>query len=327
MHVTIIFVRTRNWKEFTVASTMADVNLQFLISLCVIMLGYGTKRAGLFKEEDGTVFSKIVLYLTLPALIIKTISAIEIDANLALMPLFAIGYGGLMLGISFLVFRHVPRDQKGLLTICCLGFNIGLFAFPFIENVWGPEGLVYIAMFDLGNAFVIFGFAYIVAVVYSPQHEEGVSIKYIAKRFARNIPLLGYITGLLLNIFGVTLPLFVTSVLDILSVANTALVLLLLGIFLKLDFKKQQWASILKILGIRYLVGISCGIILFLFLPFGLLFRATLLLALILPIGMAVIPYSIEFEHDREFAGGVVNITIIISFCLMWLIMALVTPV
>ena len=36
------------------------------------------------------------------------------------------------------------------------GFNIGLFAYPLVEGIWGQEGIKYFGMFDMGNAFIVF---------------------------------------------------------------------------------------------------------------------------------------------------------------------------
>jgi hypothetical protein len=60
------------------------------------------------------------------------------------------------------------------------------------------------------------------------------------------------------------------------------------------------------------------GVILYLILPFNQLYRGIVLVALILPIGMAVIPYSDQFGYNQKITGTLVNITIIVSFVLMW---------
>ena len=35
-----------------------------------------------------------------------------------------------------------------------IGLNIGNFAFPIIDSIWGMDGLQYMIMIDIGNAFV-----------------------------------------------------------------------------------------------------------------------------------------------------------------------------
>jgi len=99
--------------------------------------------------------------------------------------------------------------------------------------------------------------------------------------------------------------------------------LLLLGIFLHLKFGKSEWASIIKVLVIRYSIGLLVGLSLFFLLPpsiFNPLFRIIICLSLILPVGLAVIPFSVENGYDQKLVTMVVNLTIIISFGLIWVL-------
>ena len=103
-----------------------------------------------------------------------------------------------------------------------------------------------------------------------------------------------------------------------------ALTLLLLGIYLNFKFEKSEWNVVLKVLSIRYICGLAAGILLFFILPFSLLYRTILLVALILPVGMAVVPFSVEYELNEKLTGIIVNLSIVISFILMWLITLIV---
>ena len=74
----------------------------------------------------------------------------------------------------------------------------------------------------------------------------------------------------------------------------------------------------MKVLALRYAIGLIIGIALFFILPLNDMFRYTVLLGLILPIPLSVLPYAVEFDYDRKFVGTVSNITILISFALLW---------
>ncbi len=303
--------------------TMSDINYIFFLSLTIIVLGYIVKKTKIISEENGKAVAKVVLNITLPALILDVISNIEIDASLILLPIICVLYCSCVVGISFIFFKKLSKDIKGIQLMTISGFNIGLFAFPLIQGIWGEEGLKYIAMVDIGNAFIMFGLNYIIATKFSPKleiEEKQVDFKYIAKKLLTSIPLIAYIVALFINLSGLTFPLFVYDVLDILSAANMALTLLLLGIYLNFQFDKSQWFVVLKVLIIRYGFGLLVGILLYIFLPVEDLYRATLLIGLILPIGMAVVPFAIEFEYNEKIVGMIVNFTIIISFILMWII-------
>ncbi len=62
----------------------------------------------------------------------------------------------------------------------------------------------------------------------------------------------------------------------------------------------------------------------FLFAPANEMFRATLLVGFVLPIATAVIPYAVEFQYDKQFVGTVANLSILLSFALVWLLVGLV---
>ena len=110
------------------------------------------------------------------------------------------------------------------------------------------------------------------------------------------------------------------DLLIILGRANTALTLLLLGIYLNFRFEKAEWGLIIKVLIIRYSIGLIVGFILFFYLPFNHIYRMIILIALILPVGLAIIPFSVEFDYDKRLSNMMVTLTIIISFSLMWIL-------
>ncbi|MGM0876614.1 MAG: hypothetical protein ACQEWV_18100 [Bacillota bacterium] len=41
-------------------------------------------------------------------------------------------------------------------------FNIGLFAYPLVGVILGKEGITYFSIFEVGNAFIVFGVSYLI---------------------------------------------------------------------------------------------------------------------------------------------------------------------
>jgi predicted permease len=302
---------------------MTDVNYIFLLSLIIIILGYVLKKLNIISEKNGETIAKVVFNVTLPALILSVIGSIEIIPSLGLITLISIFYCIPIILLAFILFKKYPKEIKGLIFMAVIGFNVGHFAYPLIEGIWNEEGLKYIAMFDIGNAVVIFIIVYILGLIYSPKndfHDKKELVKMIFKKLLKSAPLMSYFVAIILNLLNITLPIFVIDLLDVLSRANMALTLLLLGIFLNFKFERKQWKNILKVLIIRYSFGLTIGLFLFFILPFDLLYRGILAIALILPIGLAIIPFSVEFDYtEKKFAGTLANFTIIISFILVWI--------
>ena len=303
---------------------MSSIHETFLISMIIILIGYGLKRTGVLSEQDGKTLAKIIFTLTLPAVILNAISNIELDIALIAMPIICVVYNLGVLGISTLLFSGYDREKKGIGLMSVIGFNVGNFAYPIIEGIWGTEGLQYIAMFDVGNALIMFIVVYSIAAIHTPKNGEGegkVDPKIIAKKVMHSAPLLAYFIALGINIWNITLPVLMWDVIGVVARVNMGIVLITLGIFLNFNFEKADWGLIGKVIAIRYTFGLSIGVILYFILPFSEFVQLMVLLALMLPLGMAGITFAVELEYSKksqEIIGTMVNITMIISFFLMW---------
>ena len=308
---------------------MGDFNYQFLLSLLIIVLGYVIKRFNIVKAEDSGVISSIILNITPPALVVKTFSTVEVDFTLGILPLINIIYGAMMVFIALLAFRKEKRHTRGLMSMVLPGMNIGIFMYPLAEFIWGQETVKYFAMFDMGNAIILFGACYSLAAIFSTgevneknkeniDEKNKIDFKYIAKKLTHSVPLIAYMLTLVINLAGLKFPAIIIDVASILSRTNMPLSFLLLGVVMDFSLDKSQWKMVIKVLSIRYGVGLIIGILLYLLLPYGELFGYTMLLGFVLPIGMAVIPYSIMFKYNQSLVGTMVNLTNILSFILIW---------
>ncbi len=302
---------------------MEKLNYQFFLSLCIVLAGYGFKRSGLLTDKDGETLSRVVLNVTLPALILDTFSSFAMDRTLLILPLVCLVFGVAMSAISFQLFKTEPPGKRGLLSISSTGFNIGLFAFPLIEGVWGQEGLRYIAMFDMGNALIVFFVCYLTGAFLSPNGRP-VGAGEVARQLLTFFPFISYMISLGMSFSGLHFPQFAADVIKTISRANMALVLLLLGIFLDFSLNRSEWGRIARVLLLRYGFGLAVGVTLYFFLPIGALQRGIIAIALILPVGMSTIPYAVEFGYDAKLAVMLVNSTNIISFALMWMMSTLI---
>ena len=297
---------------------MLQANTVLFITLSLIFLGYLLKRLDIVSENDGTVLSKVLMHTTFPALMFLSMLRIHLETHLFLIPIISVALGCLMILIAWFWFSDMPNKIRGVLTMSVGSFNSGLFGFPVVEGIWGREGLVYAIMFDIGVTLTVFCMVYIIGAYFATKGEGKVEIKIILKKIARLIPFQAAIIGLTMNALGFQLPTIITDFLEILAKANKPLVLLLMGIYLNFSFEKSQLLFISKALLIRY----SCGLIvaaLFYFILSPSLFRNIMMICVILPVGLTLIPFSDEFNFDTKIAGALVNISLLISFILLWL--------
>jgi predicted permease len=296
---------------------MEHVNAQFLLSFLIILLGYLCRRTNVVTASDGEGLARIIFNITLPALIITTFSTIQMDFSLILMTMFSLLYGLLMTAIGLYVFKKDDRRTRGMLSMVLPGFNIGLFAYPLVEAIWGQEGLKYFGMFDVGNSLVIFIVCYLIASHFSGEANR-FTVRSAMNRLVRSIPLVTYVLVFCAAVADWKFPAFLLDMTQILAKANMPLSLLLLGMHLSFSFEADYWRNIWRILAIRYLCGLTIGGIIFYWLPVSDMIRYTCLIGFTLPVGMAAIPFAVEFGYDHQFVGTVANLTILISFLLIW---------
>ena len=294
------------------------MNQEFLYIIAIILLGYVLKRMNIVKEKDGATISRIIFNMTLPALVIVSLNSVKIEASLMMIPVIVLLYGILSFILAFFVFKKEDKELKGTLMMLASGYNVGLFVFPIVEAIWGAEGLLYFGMFDIGNSIIVYGLVYLVGSYFS---EEGLALKpsSILKKFSKSIPFMSYVIMSILNFSHIHLPAGVIDVATIISKANMPLSLLLLGLYLNFSFEKKYIRPISKFLIFRYGLGLIVGVSLYVLLPFNDMFRYTILMGLILPIGLAVIPYAHEFKYKTTLLIGTIsNICIVISIVLLY---------
>jgi malate permease and related proteins len=309
-------------KESLGTKSMSGINSQFILSMSIIALGYIVKRLNIITEKDGESLIKIIFTFTLPALIISTFSTIKVDYSLGIMAGISFVYGLLIVASVLFIYRNQPWQVRGTASLVIPGFNVGLFAFPIVEAVWGAKAIKYLAMFDIANAFILYILTYFFAAYFSGKG-GAVDLKTLLGKLVKSVPLMCYVITLAVNLSGFHFPGFVLEFSNILSRANMALSMLVLGIFLSFSFEKSFIKRMAGMLAIRYAFGLMVGLILFFLLPFEPLFRYVLLIALILPAALSAIIYSVPFGYNPKYVGTFTNVNNIISFALMWIIFSL----
>jgi len=296
---------------------------QFIISVFIILLGYFFKRTKILKESDGQTIARIVFNITLPALVLVTFNQMEVTLPLVSLIFIAILFGLVAAAAGFFAFRSADTDLKGMAIMMMPGVNVGLFAFPLVEAIWGREGIQYFGMFDVGNAVIVFGLCFFIASYFA----NGSSKFYLRETVSpllRSIPFLTYMFVVALNIFDFHLPPFLLDTAEIISAANMPLSLLLLGLYLNFSFEKSWFPLIGKYLAVKYGTGLVLGFSLFwLFSDYPMLAN-TVLIGFILPTSTTAVVYAIRYRYNAKIAGTIVNITIILSFLLIWVLASFV---
>lgn len=294
----------------------------FFSALLVILLGVLLRRFGVVKREHGATLARLVLNLTLPALVLQTVPQIQFTPELLFLPLLSLGHTALAYVVTRVVFRRASRKSLGLILIASMGFNNGLFAFPIVLEIWGIEAIKLLALFDLGNGITVLGSNYVVAEAYGRETPMRMreTLRQVVRTLGTSVPLLAFMVGLVMNLAGLSFPPGIDRAVSSVAAANGALALIVLGVFQTLTFERGDLAVLLKVLGLRYLLGIGCSVAAIIVFSGAGLLQQVLAIAFILPVGMTIIPYAVQFGLDTRLATTLVNVSIVISFILMWVV-------
>ena len=297
---------------------------QFIIIILLIALGYLLKRINFIKSADSQVLSTLVLNVTLPSLVIVNLNSANLDLSFSILPIMMLIYGILAKVIMVALFRKYDNHVKGSVGMMAASLNIGLFAYPLVETIWHKNGMIYFGMADIGGAIIMFGVTYFVGSYYSEGSDQ-FNFKFLGKKLISSVPLVTYIVMFILNMANIHLPKASIDFFTIISKANMPLSMILLGIMLSFRIEKQFLPIAVKYLIVHYGLGCIAGLLVHFFLPTSDdMIKTTLLITWLLPVGVAIIPYSIQFKYKTlPLVGMVTNISIVISIIIIYIYQAI----
>lgn len=297
---------------------------QFIIIILLIALGYLLKRINFIKSADSQVLSTLVLNVTLPSLVIVNLNSANPDLSFSILPIMMLIYGILAKVIMVALFRKYDNHVKGSVGMMAASLNIGLFAYPLVETIWPKNGMIYFGMADIGGAIIMFGVTYFVGSYYSEGSDQ-FNFKFLGKKLISSVPLVTYIVMFILNMANIHLPKASIDFFTIISKANMPLSMILLGIMLSFRIEKQFLPIAVKYLIVHYGLGCIAGLLVHFFLPTSDdMIKTTLLITWLLPVGVAIIPYSIQFKYKTlPLVGMVTNISIVISIIIIYIYQAI----
>ena len=294
---------------------MADILINAGCFVAIIILGMVLRRVGFFKEDDFRVLSQIALMITLPAAVVVSFSQATLDANLLIISALGLGCGVVYVLVALVANLRSDRERRAFEVLNLPGYNIGLFAMPFISGFLGPMGVVTTSLFDTGNAVVCLGGTY--GVADGIKNGGKFSVWRVGKALLTSVPFLAYVFMIILRLIGWQLPAPVLKFADIVRGASTFIAMLMIGVGFKIKSDKTQIGRILKIVVLRYAVAAGLALIFWNFLPFDREIRTALVLLVFAPIGAATPAFTGQLKGDTGLSSAINSVCIVCSVVIM----------
>ena len=288
---------------------MIDTVVKLLPALLGIALGYALRLRGVADHRDADFMFRIIVNIFLPCLVFTALSRVTIDRNLAVFPLAALS----MITVGYLVGRLLAAKgpflsaQQAVAICCCMNVNTG-FILPFVQGLYGADGVARIAAFDAVNTTLTFTWTAYVAARGNPRHAGG---SLMVKRFATSPPLYAIAAGLLVSAFGLHVPVAITDPIATIGTATGVLMAIGVGIRFEPPGKGVGKAALIHAGRLTSALGVAIAIVLI----FGLTGadRTVLLVMGVAPTPFLIVAFATMERLDVRLTVNTLSLSMLVS--------------
>ncbi|HEY0921290.1 AEC family transporter [Rheinheimera pacifica] len=223
----------------------------FLLILAYLCIGVMLRRLPAMPQNSGIALNMYVLYVALPALILKNVPQLQFSAEL-LIP--AVTPWLLLLAVVATVLLlskvlHWPREVTGALLIVLPLGNTSFLGFPMTEALFGSDAMPYAVVYDqLGSFIALASYVTVIAALYSPTAAKP-TVKGIIVKIITFPSFIALALGLLLR--GTEYPPFATQLIDNLAATLVPVVMVAVGFALTIKFSKSEISPLICALLIK----------------------------------------------------------------------------
>ena len=299
---------------------MSAIFEQVLMLFTFIVIGYTLAKTGVVKSEHTAIVSKLLVYVFLPANIVRTfarnctVSYVSSNYPLILFSLAIITVFAIAARFAARLFTK-NRDEYGIYEYSLVVPNFGYMGYAFVGAVFGEAGLMDAMMFSMPISVYTYTVGYCI-----------LSGKSFSPKSFLNPTMISLVVGMLLGLTGTgeIMPSLVYGVLDSASACMAPVSMLLVGIVLS-DFKIPKMLKDIRtyiIVALRLvIIPIALGGLLLLVAPPSVVRSAVILYAM--PCGLNTVVFVKNAGGNCEIGAGLALVSSILSCISIPLVMML----
>jgi len=298
---------------------MAEILLQLAPIFFYFLIGVLIRAAGVADRSHGDFVLRLVFFVTLPLLILMTVSETRIGPDKALLPVANIVVNVLCLGVALLATRpmRLPRATQGSMAMSTMIVN-NAFMFPFILAIYGDSGFADAVLFDFGNALMVATVTYATAFRYGGERFDRAAM---LERIVKAPVFSALVLGVVLSVTGTALPPFVIRIIEPVAGMTAPLILIALGISFSLSLKDARLAGLA--LAVRMGLGLVFGLGFATLAGFEGETFAVVALCSAAPIGFMALTFTSIAKLDMELTTTTVSLSILVGLVYIPLLMLL----
>lgn len=223
----------------------------FYLILSYIIIGILLKRVKSLPENTSMVLNTYVLYVALPALVLKNIPLLNFSSALfvPLLTPWMLLISVVLLTLLLAKVFHWSREVTGALLIILPLGNTSFLGFPMTEALFGADAMPYAVVYDqLGSFIALCTYATVMAALYSSKVATH-SVREIVFRIFSFPSFIALLLGLLLRDW--TWPPFAFALMDGLAATLVPVVMVAVGFQLTLRFQRNELNPLISALTIK----------------------------------------------------------------------------
>lgn len=291
-----------------------DTIINSIITLgLAILVGFICVKTKYISKEQNNGMSKIVVRVTLPLLIVTSLTSLEFDREKLINSIHVLLISIVVIALLYcagVIMSKAARMEKSRAAMhrcmICLG-NVVFMAFPLIQALYGAEGILYASIFELANDMFLWTVG-----VYSMNsaHEEKPSLRENLKRLL-NPGTIAFAVAFVMMAFGLKFTGALETVLTGIGSTTTYLSMFFIGGTLALvDFRhiyKRVWLLALTVVK---MIAIPVALI-FILKIFNLseTAEAVIILQAAMPTSTVLVVLGMEYKCDALYCAEGVFIT------------------
>ncbi|MGN0514707.1 MAG: AEC family transporter [Lachnospiraceae bacterium] len=286
---------------------------QVMVMFLLMMVGFVLYKKKKITNEGSRTLASLLIYVVLPCVIVNSFCMEKTDVRvkgLIISTILALLCLIISIVLSKLIFNDKPID------IFASSFsNPGFFGIPLILAVLGQEAVFYIATF--------IAFLNIAQWTYGVALLKGEKPKVSLKQIFLSPFMIGLLFGITIFFVQIPVPEIIKSVLTNICNANTAIAMLLMGVYIaQADIKSAVKNPAMYLVTLARLIFIPavCMALLYVIPGISADIKISLIIAAACPVGANVAVYAQLYQKDYVYAVLTVAVSTIFSIITLPLI-------
>lgn len=290
-----------------------------LSMLIIISLGVILTHKKWFSEEVSKVLVKLVIQISLPLLMINTMTTNFnkqqlISSSKALIIPFMSIFLCYILSIVFSKVMNIDKNKQGLFKSMFFNSNTIFMGLPINMALFGEKSVPFVLLYYIGNTT----FFWTVGIYEISKDGSKIKQRLFSKDIFKKVfspPLMGYLIGIIIVLLNINLPIFIKDTFKHLGNITTPISMIFIGITMySINIKKIKLdRSVIGVLLGRFLISPMLVFILTLIFPIPKLMRDVFIIQSIMPVMTNTAIISKSCNADCDYATIMIGITTIAS--------------